>query len=71
VRTLPAAIVMATTGVGNGPSPPQWLQHFAHQMSWTYTPEILLGVVFAVFFISVIGAWSPRRPPPLAGLAPG
>jgi hypothetical protein len=71
IRLLPAAIVMATTGSLAGTAPPPfWLSHFQHEMSWTYTPEILLGVVFAVVFISVIDVWSPRRSPPLASVTP-
>jgi hypothetical protein len=72
VRTLPAAIIMATTGsiAGTRP-PPHWLSHLQYKMSFTYTPEVLLGVVVAVFLISVLGVWSPRRAPPLAGVTPG
>ncbi|HEX4062737.1 MAG TPA: hypothetical protein VHY58_17100 [Streptosporangiaceae bacterium] len=70
IRTLPAAITMATTGVGPSLNPRPWLTRFDHSLGWTCTPAILLGVVAAVVAISAIGAWPSRRPPPLAGLTP-
>jgi hypothetical protein len=70
IRTLPAAVTMATTGVGPSLSPTPWLTRFDHTLGWTFTPVVLLGVVAAVAAVSAFGAWPSGRPPPLAGLTP-
>ncbi|MGH3155954.1 MAG: polyprenol phosphomannose-dependent alpha 1,6 mannosyltransferase MptB [Streptosporangiaceae bacterium] len=70
IRTLPAAIAMATTGVGPNRNGPVWLVNLEHRMGWNWTPAVLLAVVAAVILISVLSIWSPRRPPPLAGVTP-
>jgi hypothetical protein len=70
IRTLPAAIAMATTGVGPMRNAPGWMVHLEHRMGWSWAPAVLLAVVVAVIVISVIGIWPSRRPPPLAGVTP-